>query len=458
MEVAPEGGLKFSAWRRATRPYGLFMNWWKPGGWAALALVVSLAHAWAEPSVVKVEQKADGGWQLLRDGKPYLILGAGGVDHLDLLVKYGGNSIRTWGVAQLEEKDASGKTLLDRAHELGLTVAVGLWVKQPRQGLYLDNPAQVEKQRAIVRAAVRKHKDHPAVLVWGLGNEVEIQRQPEEYPQIFRELNELAKIVKEEDPNHPVMTVLAGPQDSKIAAILAEYPNIDILGMNAYGAGPDVPRKLKEAGWKKPYVLTEYGPKGQWELNKEKTSWGVAPEPTSTEKAESYRKSYEANVKDFSSHCLGSYAFKWGYKQETTATWFGLFLNTGEKTPSVDTLAHCWTGRWPKNRSPMIEKVEAKFSEKIVAPNEEFTLHITASDPENDPLATEVWVMEEAKKPNIGGDKEVVPDLVEGCLTTNGPMHYTMRTPTQTGNYRAFVKVRDGQGGASVQSLPFRVE
>jgi hypothetical protein len=40
--------------------------------------------------------QADGKWQLLRDGKPYLIKGAGGGASRELLRDIGGNSIRTW--------------------------------------------------------------------------------------------------------------------------------------------------------------------------------------------------------------------------------------------------------------------------------------------------------------------------------------------------------------------------
>ena len=41
--------------------------------------------------------KTKDGFQLLRNGKPYYVKGAGGDTHLDLLKSIGGNSIRTWG-------------------------------------------------------------------------------------------------------------------------------------------------------------------------------------------------------------------------------------------------------------------------------------------------------------------------------------------------------------------------
>ncbi len=63
-------------------------------------------------SVVQVI-KTDEGWQLTRNDEPYFVKGAGGTEHFEVLVKAGGNSVRTWGVEQAEE-------ILDKAHEMGL--------------------------------------------------------------------------------------------------------------------------------------------------------------------------------------------------------------------------------------------------------------------------------------------------------------------------------------------------
>ena len=52
--------------------------------------------------------------------------------YLEALKEAGGNSLRTWGEDDLEP-------LLDRAQELGLTVTVGIWLGQERQGFnYAD--------------------------------------------------------------------------------------------------------------------------------------------------------------------------------------------------------------------------------------------------------------------------------------------------------------------------------
>ena len=67
-----------------------------------LSLMLFNSTAWADAIPVELK-KADKGWQLLRDGKPYFIRGAGGNTGLQQLATAGGNSIRTWGSDDIEE-------------------------------------------------------------------------------------------------------------------------------------------------------------------------------------------------------------------------------------------------------------------------------------------------------------------------------------------------------------------
>ncbi len=422
-----------------------------------LAAFILCGTAWAQHAVT-VEKDSSGQWKLLRDGKPYRILGVCGAAKLEALKELGANSIRTYRVDQLEKPDDAGKNLLDHAHELGLTVALGIGVKPVRWGFDVNDPAQVAAEREKVLAAVRKYKDHPAILMWSLGNEVELQRPPEELPKIFAVMNEFAKLVKQEDPNHPVMTVVAGPNEKKLAAIIENYPEIDILGMNAYGDAPSVPKKLAAAGWAKPYVLSEFGPRGHWEGKK--TAWEAPVEPSTPAKAALYQKAYEANVNGFREQCLGSYAFLWGNKQEVTSTWMGMLLTTGEKTPAVDAISYCWTGKHPANRAPVTEKIDAAaFGQKTIAAGSEYPVKIEAKDADHDPLSAEGWVMKESTKTKVGGDKEAVPETIPGCVSPGkDSTSLVFKAPAQAGNYRLFIKVSDGKGGASVDNIPFQVQ
>ncbi|MEM1296577.1 MAG: glycoside hydrolase family 2 TIM barrel-domain containing protein, partial [Verrucomicrobiota bacterium] len=150
----------------------------------------------AAPVPVSLEEVA-GTWKLMREGKPYLIKGAGGSVKLDLLKQCGGNSIRTWGV------DAKTKELLDTAHSHGLTVTVGIWLAHLNRGANYEDAELIERQTDEVRRAVEKYKDHPAVLAWGLGNEMEVGENGDTNVALWRHINDLAKLVKQIDPHHP---------------------------------------------------------------------------------------------------------------------------------------------------------------------------------------------------------------------------------------------------------------
>ena len=79
-----------------------------------------------------------GQYTLLRGGEPYVVNGAGGSERLEELAACGGNSIRTWGTDNLEP-------LLDRAHALGLSVTVGIWLGHPRHGFDYTDDQQVSR-------------------------------------------------------------------------------------------------------------------------------------------------------------------------------------------------------------------------------------------------------------------------------------------------------------------------
>lgn len=403
---------------------------------------------------VTLEQDHEGNWRLLRGGEPYFIRGAGGAHHHERVTEFGGNSIRTWGVNQLVPRDDQGRNVLDRAHELGLTVTVGIWIQQIRRGFDFNDPVVVQRQRDYVREAVRTYRDHPAVLVWGLGNEPAIAVAGEN-AALWQELNVLARIIKEEDPHHPVMTVVSGLGEEKLRALQIHYTEIDILGINAYGGALRAPEVLAKIGWTKPWALTEFGPRGPWEVPK--TAWGAPIEQTAEEKAALYRRSWEAGSLAGSSQFLGGYAFIWGHKQEGSSTWFGMFLPTGERTPATDVMAQLWTGQWPADRCPEITDWSVPFAEASVAPGAETPVSVTAIDPEGQPLTVTWWIMAEAIKPGVGGDREAVPESFHDTVAPTSATTAVIRAPNTPGNYRLFVKAVDPAGAASVRNTPFQV-
>jgi hypothetical protein len=415
--------------------------------------VLAMVPAFSQ-SKVEVVKKGDQ-FQLVVNGQPFFIHGVGGTQRLADLRELGGNSVRTWGIESLSQK-VDGKPLIDRAQELGLMVTAGIWVQQQRKGFDYDDPQQVAAQRDSVRKAVQTYKNHPALLIWGLGNEMEGPLSDGSDLRVWKELNVLAGIIKQEDPNHPVMTVIAGFGGVKIKNLLAYCPNIDILGVNAYGSAAGAGAAVTEQGWNRPFILTEFGPTGQWEV--EKTSWGAPIEATANEKAASYYATQQLVTEDSKNICLGTYAFLWGYKQEATSTWYGMLLPSGERLPQADAMSFAWTGTWPTHRCPKLRSLTTSVTEKTVTPALASTAQAEALDPGGALLRYEWSVVGESASAGVGGDAEAVPVSHPECISGPGGKTLSFTTPSAPGAYRLCLIIRNGQGGATTANVPFRVQ
>jgi hypothetical protein len=410
------------------------------------AMVRSSTGAEQKPIPVRLEH-TNQGYQLLRDGKPYFIRGAGGDGSLAMLAKAGGNSLRTWGADRLEVK-------LDEAHHLGLTVAVGIWLGHERHGFNYNNAHQVAAQFDETRRIIERYKNHPAVLLWGLGNEMEGYERGDN-AAIWSAVNNLAGLAKQLDPNHPTMTVIAEVGGDRVKNIHRLCPNVDIVGINSYGGVASLPKRYAEAGGTKPYMVTEFGPPGVWESSK--NAWGVSPELTSTEKAAVYRRAYEQAIGSQPGKCLGSYVFAWGHKQEATATWFGMLLPDGGKLAAVDVMTELWSGKPPVNRCPAIEKLTLAGASEI---DPDATVHadLKASDPEGDKLTVRWVLCREAEKLGTGGDAEAVPESFADAVTAADERHAEVKMPSDPGGYRLFAYTDDGHGGAATGNVPLLVK
>jgi hypothetical protein len=412
---------------------------------------VGLTAEATQPSVVSIEGDPSAGWRLVRNGVAFTIRGAGGPGSLEALAACGGNAIRTWGVEDVEKR-VDGERMIDRAHALGIAVTVGLWLGHERHGFDWHDPAALGRQRQMVERAVIAYRDHPAVLSWGLGNEME---GVGDNPVIWREVNQLARRIKELDPHHPVMTVVANVSPAKLAAIKAHAADIDILGINAYAGVAEMAARLRAEHWTKPYCITEFGLPGPWESPV--TAWKAPIEPSGAVKAEATAVAQAAIMAD-AGHCLGSYAFLWGQKQEATSSWFGMFLPTGEKTARVDVMARAWTGSWPTNRAPVLEAADVPFAGGELAGGGLREVRVRYGDPEHDPLSFQWEVREESSDRREGGDAERPPPAVPDAIVRADDRGFAeVRMPSKPGAYRLFVTVTDGHGSGAVDNWPFLV-
>jgi hypothetical protein len=379
---------------------------------------------------------------LLVDGAPFVPRGASGRVKLAELKALGANTVRTYG----EEND----DVIAQAERLGLKVIVGFWLEQPRRGFDYGNRAAVEAQLSRLRATVLRHKDSPALLMWGLGNEVEAELTDDR--QVWPAIEEAARLVKSLDPHHPTMAVLAEAGADKVRKLMTIAPHIDVLGINSYGdAIPSVPERVRAQGWHGPIVLTELGAAGQWQTGT--VPWGAALEPTSTEKAARLR----GYLHESDRQGLGQILFFWGQKQEVTPTFHSLLLPSGEWIEASEVMAETWNGTTPDgNHAPRISSLAFRGA-NIWSQASPGTVTVAAHDPDGDSLAFQWQVMAESTDLRKAGDAESVPPDRSGTLRGNGAS--TVEIPhLPPGNYRLFVTVRDGRGAAATGNLPFQVQ
>lgn len=406
------------------------------------------------PAKVEIH-KIDGGYQLYVNGHPFWIKGAGlASGTMEQLAACGGNSVRTWGTGAGPK---GGEALLDRAAKNGLYVTLGLQVARERNGFNYDDPAAVAGQLQKIKTQVLRYKDHPALIIWAIGNELNLEAKN---PKVWDAVNDISKMIHQVDPNHLTTSPLAGADPKLLREIKTRAPDLDLLAVQTYADIVNLPNHLRETPWDGPYIITEWGATGHWES--QKTQWGAPIENDSTVKAHLYETRYESVIAADPKHCLGSYAFLWGQKQERTPTWYGVFLASGEQTESVDVLQHLWSGHWPTNRSPQLQG--AWLNGKTAGESVRLkgggtcTAKIIVNDPDNDALAYTWEVLTESSATSVGGDFEAKPSLVPGLIQNSTTNEIVLKAPTEPGAYRLFAYVRDGKGHGAHVNIPFLVE
>ena len=405
-------------------------------------------------SVVPVELvRTEEGYRLLRGGEPYQAMGAG-IDGLggERLAANGGNSFRSWR----DQTKTDGQLILDEAARHGLTVAMCIPIGRERHGFDYDDEEAVAAQLEYARGEVMKYKDHPALLAWIIGNEPNLEFKN---PKIFNAINDISEMIKEVDGNHPTTTALAGFGPELARLIETRAPDLDFVSIQMYGDLVNLPRKLREAAYEGPYMVTEWGPIGHWEVSK--TAWGAPIEHTSSEKARFMRRAYDEGLAVNPDKLLGYYVFMWGQKQERTPTWYGVFLADGSETEAVDVMHFLWNGEWPDNQAPRIEDMRldggSAHDDVTLDAGAAYPALLSARDPDGDALKYRWEIMRESATTKTGGDKEQVPETMHGLIQDPTGAQVNLKAPAEPGAYRLFAYVYDGRGKAGHANIPFLV-
>ncbi|MEV6492214.1 discoidin domain-containing protein [Actinoplanes sp. NPDC051633] len=403
----------------------------------------------AGPSTVRVTG-TQGNWQLQVNGSPYEVKGitygppqAAADGYMRDLRNMGVNTIRTWGV-----DDANTPTLLDRAAQQGIKVIVGHWLNQGAD--YVNDTAYKNAAKAEIVARVNALKNRQGVLMWDVGNEVILTMQDHglaadvvEARRVAyaRFVNEVAVAIHAADPNHPVTSTDAYTQ---AWTYYRQYsPALDLLAVNSYGAIDTVKRDWIAGGYTKPYVLTEGGPDGEWEVPNDAN--GVPTEPTDLQKRQGYTDSWNA-IKSHPGVALGATEFHYGLENDFGGVW----LNTttgGWRRLGYHALRQAYTGQASANTPPEITAMTVS-SPAAVPAGGTFTVGVTASDPQNDLIRYNLMASDKHITGNTG--------LTNLTFTQNGTS-FSVRAPEKLGVWKVYVYAFDGHGNVGIEQRSFRV-
>ncbi len=389
----------------------------------------------------------------------FQIRGVCGDRDLERLARIGVNTVRGYTI----EEPAVMREKLDRAHRLGMKMIVSEWM--PHHGDNKNNQGVIwtfdyqAKGDQMVGNLIRKVEgigDHPAILMWGLGNEVHID---EPY---LRVVNRMSLEIHKRFAHHITSLTMVNAKPEAIAAVKKFAPDLDVLGIQSYSLGA-VRGGIKktEALWGKPFYMSEFNTNGPWNFGK--TPWGVELDEPTTRKVSDLKNCYAAI--DASPLCLGSTIFVWGpYSTGDRPTYFSLLLDPNPEgpqkagsfehlliTPQVDVMTEHFTGKPGKgNRAPVLSKLEFDGGERsrLAKPGERMTVRFAAEDANGDTVQFVAWILEaKARKAKT----------LAGPFPQTSAKHAIINAPEAPGEYLLMVYAKDNKGGASASTLPFKV-
>jgi len=298
--------------------------------------------------------------------------------------------------------------------------------------------------------------------MWSVGNELGVQMKLVNFlkeRRIWIQINRIAAMIHELDPDHPTTTAVEGP--SKLLYVKNYGDQIELMSINSFKPLEQIREKMSAYGWNKPYVISEYGSTGYWFKNF--TEWYTYYEETSFEKMQFIARQYHS-IRADSTYCLGSYAFFWGQKNECTPTYFSLFTEDGKQTEMIDILTYCWTGKYPAERSVSLLSLfinnQQSSGNIYLEPGKSYQVQLTCLgspvnsilkwrvDRDDDDLYFDPTLNQEKRK-NISRDSVVLTDQPKSANLPDPNVRFsyvfTITAPAEPGPYRLFLFLEKNQ-------------
>lgn len=402
----------------------------RPAPLILLGLMFLTGAALARSFIIPKDIPEEGEKRLQRF-ESFQIKGVCGDQDLERLSKLGVNTVRGYTIGE----PATMIQKLDEADRLGMKMILSEWM--PHHGKNknkdgntwdFDYEQRGDKMVDNLMRRVEGIGDHPAILMWGLGNEVHLD---EPY---LRVVNRMSEAIHQRFPHHLISLTMINAKPDAIAAVKKYAPDLYVLGIQSYsrGAVRGAIKKTEELRGK-PFYLSEFNTNGPWNFGI--TEWGVEYDEPVTRKVTDLLDCYAAI--DASPLCLGSTIFVWGtYSTGDRPTYFGLLLDTEPEvrskkipfddmllTPQADVMTRNFTGRPPAgNQAPVLSLIpfENGATSTVVKPGELITVRLAADDADGDTINFTSYILQaKARKTKVM--EGPFPHGTSGIAAINAP-------------------------------------
>ena len=421
----------------------------------SLLLIAFSSAVFAEGEAQSLSKKVKvigrkGKWHLTVDGAPYYIQGIGCGDYLheEIINKklsasqeLGANTLRRWGSCDYDE------LILKKSGDYGLMVMMGYWL--PIGLDYVNDDTSKELVIDNIIDFVNDYKDSPNLLLWGIGNEtivlgelankkneVEVSKEDKEARRIAfaKFLERVCQKVHKIDPNHPI--VYAGAGFTSLEYIKRYTPSLDVYGVNFYGGAPIAYDAWNSAKVDIPYIFTEFGPLGPWEVRKDENDLPI--EPSEESKSESFKNVWLDCIKSNKGCNLGGFAFHLTEKitgiEGMSPTWWGLEYE-GYKKRSYWMVRYMYTGQKPDNYPPIIKDF-ALNKQGGLKPGDILKIKANVVNNDNDSLKAAIKFY--CVKSNEFIETVKIDNISSGVAQVT--------VPNRLGVYRVYLFVKDDKG------------
>jgi hypothetical protein len=244
------------------------------------------------------------------------------------------------------------------------------------------------------------------------------------------------------DPNHPVTST-----DAWTGAwpyYKANTPDLDLYAVNSYGSVCAVKQDWINGGYTKPYIVTESGPAGEWEVPNDAN--GVPTEDTDQQSAAGYATAWNC-VTGHPGVALGATLFNYGNENDFGGVWFNLETG-GWKRLSYYQVAALYGGTPQQNTPPVISTMSLSQTTNVPAGGQ-FTVNVGVTDPDGDPLRYNLMYTSKYVDSGTG--------LQYATFTQTGPGTFSVTAPSRLGVWKVYVYAYDGQGNVGIETKSFKV-